>query len=295
ESRIYELKRKNQELEKYRFVLNYKIKELQNQIRPKEEEIKEKKQQLAEMEEELEGLQKINVSLELQTQELKEKLTATNNELDKERNENKKNNSTLNRMRLDIHNAYGIINELKKLKSAIKDLYHKYSMDPAYVSTRKVDEDIQDEFMRQREFLEHTIKVLRKQVSLQTLGRTSEGKIMEEHAELIEEVNHLRRELKYAQHHIRDMESVLGPGARYINPKQAQDKLEAAIKTREAIKQEYDDRMEARKHQKLEAVNEQLKQEVDGLRAQIKEEQMKRVHEEKPKGKEKKVLHHLSY
>lgn len=33
ERRIYELKRKKQELEKYKFVLNYKITELKNQVR----------------------------------------------------------------------------------------------------------------------------------------------------------------------------------------------------------------------------------------------------------------------
>lgn len=32
ERRIYELKRKKQELEKYKFVLNYKITELKNQV-----------------------------------------------------------------------------------------------------------------------------------------------------------------------------------------------------------------------------------------------------------------------
>ena len=37
EKRIFELKRKNQELEKFKFVLDYKIKELKKQIEPKME------------------------------------------------------------------------------------------------------------------------------------------------------------------------------------------------------------------------------------------------------------------
>ena len=36
EKKIYELKKKNQELEKFKFVLDYKIKELNRQIEPRE-------------------------------------------------------------------------------------------------------------------------------------------------------------------------------------------------------------------------------------------------------------------
>lgn len=46
EKRIYELKRKNQELEKFKFVLDYKIKDLKKQIEPREIEIKDMKEQI---------------------------------------------------------------------------------------------------------------------------------------------------------------------------------------------------------------------------------------------------------
>ena len=39
ESRIYELKKKTQELEKFKFVLDYKIKELKRDIGPRELQI----------------------------------------------------------------------------------------------------------------------------------------------------------------------------------------------------------------------------------------------------------------
>lgn len=38
-TRIHELKKKTQELEKFKFVLDYKIKELKRDIGPREEEI----------------------------------------------------------------------------------------------------------------------------------------------------------------------------------------------------------------------------------------------------------------
>jgi len=39
EKKIYQLKKKTQELEKFKFVLDYKIKELKWEIAPKEQEI----------------------------------------------------------------------------------------------------------------------------------------------------------------------------------------------------------------------------------------------------------------
>lgn len=49
EKQIYGLKRKNQELDKFKFVLNYKITELENQLKPKDKEIKDKNEQIQEV------------------------------------------------------------------------------------------------------------------------------------------------------------------------------------------------------------------------------------------------------
>ena len=47
------MKSKTQELEKFKFVLDYKIKELRKQIEPKEREIKMKNKEIEDMEGEL--------------------------------------------------------------------------------------------------------------------------------------------------------------------------------------------------------------------------------------------------
>lgn len=46
ECRIFDLKRKNQELEKFKFVLDYKINELKQQIEPKEAQITSQREQI---------------------------------------------------------------------------------------------------------------------------------------------------------------------------------------------------------------------------------------------------------
>lgn len=46
EARIYDLRKKNQELEKFKFVLNYKIQELKRQILPRKREIQDMREQM---------------------------------------------------------------------------------------------------------------------------------------------------------------------------------------------------------------------------------------------------------
>ena len=41
EKKVYDLKKRNQELEKFKFVLDYRIKELKEQVEPRENEIAE--------------------------------------------------------------------------------------------------------------------------------------------------------------------------------------------------------------------------------------------------------------
>ena len=50
-NRLNELELKNQELEKFKYVLNYKIDELDRLIRPRQEEIERMKNQLLEVNE----------------------------------------------------------------------------------------------------------------------------------------------------------------------------------------------------------------------------------------------------
>ena len=89
EKRTYDLKKKNQgtvlfslsacwannlELEKFKFVLDYKIKELKKQIEPREREIRANQEQIHEMESELERFHKSNTQLELALTESRQKL-----------------------------------------------------------------------------------------------------------------------------------------------------------------------------------------------------------------------------
>ncbi|XP_069498550.1 cilia- and flagella-associated protein 57 [Ambystoma mexicanum] len=231
EKRIYDLKKKNQELEKFKFVLDYKIKELKKQIEPRENEIKEMKEQIQEMESELERFHKQNTKLELNITELGQKLKATNHEMHKEMQKLRDAESVIKRFKTDLHNCVGLIQEPKKLKDTIVELYSKYVQTSDAMEIVGVDSDIHREYSRHREHLEHTVATLQKKLVKDTENHRADNvRIMQENVSLIKEINELRRELKIARQQVHDLESTLGlnrknrkPG---IHDAQATDRLQ---------------------------------------------------------------------
>lgn len=70
--------------------------------------------------------------------------------------------------------------------------------------------DIQQEYARQREYLERTISSLRKKVTKdQTLHRSDNVRIMMENVTLIKEINNLRRDITYVKQKERSAEVAL--------------------------------------------------------------------------------------
>lgn len=240
ERQIYELKRTNQELEKFKFVLNYKITELKNQIEPRDQEIKELKEKIRDMETELVNLHKTTISLELQLHELREKLGAARHELQNEMHRNKRCQQLLKRIRIDLHDASGLVQEPQALKIAITKLYHKYSSSDEFLRSRKADLDAQCEFIKQRDHLERTIASLKRQVFQDRIGSGKDmDKTVEENIILITELNALREELKDARKHVQHMEGLLGLTVKDIKPSEAKRKMEEALYEHEQLRIEY--------------------------------------------------------
>ncbi|XP_043255440.1 cilia- and flagella-associated protein 57 [Colletes gigas] len=240
ELQIYELKRRNQELEKFKFVLNYKITELKNQIEPRDQEIRELKEKIRDMETELVNLHKTNVSLELQLYELREKLGAARREQQNEMHRNNRCQKLLKRIRVDLLDASGLVQDPEALKAAVTKLYHMYSSSDEFLRSRKADLDAQCEFNKQRDHLERTIASLRKQVFQGTSsGGKGIDKTMEENVTLLTELNVLREDLENARKHMLHMEGLLGLAAKDIKPSEAKKKLENACYGYEELQDKY--------------------------------------------------------
>lgn len=79
------MKKKNQELEKFKFVLDYKINEQKKALEPRQQEINSLKEEKTKMESELERFNKQNNQLDLINKEKEDKLEALQKELREER------------------------------------------------------------------------------------------------------------------------------------------------------------------------------------------------------------------
>merc|ERR1711907_829436 len=195
EKRIYDLKKKNQELEKFKFVLDYKIKELRKQIEPKDMEINGMKETIKEMDAELERYNKTNQAFELENSSLQLKLDALQKELLRQRTQLADADALNRRFRTDLEETVQYIQDYKMLKASVKLLYQRHCGEP--VQSTHLDEDVQKEYTRQREYLEKSVENLKRKLAKDTdLHRYEATRFMQENASLIKEINDLRREIK---------------------------------------------------------------------------------------------------
>ncbi|KAM7402726.1 hypothetical protein PAMP_017940 [Pampus punctatissimus] len=203
------LKRKNQELEKLKFVLDFQLNEMKKQTEPQQDNINEKKERIHQLEEELVQMDKSNTQLKLITSDLKLKLRTRDKEMHKEMQKVKDLEMHLQRLRSDLHNCAGFIQEPKKLKDSMQMIYAQYVQTDG-VENSSVDDEIQKTFRRQRDHLERTVASLKTR-----LAKSAEEhekvyvKIMKENVTLITEINELRKELRLARTQVKEYKAQL--------------------------------------------------------------------------------------
>ncbi|NWU97125.1 CFA57 protein, partial [Upupa epops] len=210
EKDIHNLKQKNQELGKFKFVLDYRTQEFQKQMKSRESDIQTMKEQIHEMEKELERLHKESTQLKLNITQLQQKLKATEHEMHRERQRKQSMEILIKRFKTDLHNCVGFIQDSKKMKDSVRELYVKYVHQSDLVEPEAVDTDLQQEYMRQREYLERNLSALKnKVVKDQKIHQASYRQVLQENISLIKEINDLRQELKIAHDQIHNLQSAL--------------------------------------------------------------------------------------
>ncbi|NXJ89257.1 CFA57 protein, partial [Corythaixoides concolor] len=210
EKHIYDLKKKNQQLEKFKSVLDYRIEEFKKQTESRENDIKTMKKQIHEMEGELERFHKESTQLKLSITQLQQKQKATDREMHRERQKKQNMETLIKRFKIDLHHCVGFIQDSKKMKDGIRELYTKYVQQSDTVETEAVDTDLQQEYMRHQEYLERNLAALKKKVVTdQEIHQAAYMRIVQENVSLIKEINDLRQELKVAHIQVHDLQSTL--------------------------------------------------------------------------------------
>ncbi|CAE8610875.1 unnamed protein product [Polarella glacialis] len=196
EGRIYDLKKQNQELEKFKFVLDYKIKELKAQIDPKNDSIAEMKKQIQAMDADLEDYHRKNTQLQVNIVQLQNRQRSLQEDIVSQRKKMTDCQTVIKRFKTDLHECVQFIQEPKLLKDSVTALYKKYV--PNGVKKQELDSDIQREYNRQRDYLEKSVESLKKKLLKDSdVHRQDNTRILQENVSLIREINDLRREIDY--------------------------------------------------------------------------------------------------
>ncbi|CAG5984446.1 unnamed protein product [Menidia menidia] len=204
------LKKKNQELEKLKFVIGCQLEELKKQIIPQQEDINEKKKRIHQLEEELVQIDKSNTQLKFTVSDLRLKLRTRDKEMHKEIQRVKDLETLLGRLKSDLHKCIEFIQEPKKLKDNVQLIYSRYISNMGSVEKSSVDDEIQRAFRYQRDHLEKTVNGLKMK-----LAKSAEEhekvyvKIMKENMTLITEINGLRKELQSVRAQAKDYKAQL--------------------------------------------------------------------------------------
>ncbi|XP_068451125.1 cilia- and flagella-associated protein 57 [Clinocottus analis] len=202
---ICNLKKKNQELEKLKFILDFQLSELNNKAKTQEDDINEKKQQLHQLEEELVQIDKSNTQLKVTISDMGLKLRTKDKEMHKERLIAQDTETHLQRLKSDLHDCVGFIQEPRKLKESVQTIYARYVSQADVVKKSSVDEDIQKAFTRQRDYQEKIVNSLKARLARAAAEHEKVNmKMMKEKETLFTKNNELRKELNLARARVKN-------------------------------------------------------------------------------------------
>lgn len=195
ERAIYELKKDNQELDKFKFVLDYQIKELKRQIEPRENEIADMKDAVRRMDAQLELFHRDNGARKQEALQLRATLQEKQTQIRRQRQLYRQTQAELSALCNDLSEIVAFIQEPLVLKDAVKRCYQTHVTEK--IQAAEVDPDVSKEYRRQQAYLDKSVAVLQKKLSRDLLSRRNDNmRLMQENVALIKEINKLRREIK---------------------------------------------------------------------------------------------------
>ena len=192
QARIDTLHKKTQELEKFKFVLDYKIKELKRDIGPREFEILKLKEQTTKMDQEISHFTKINLNLKLIVEDLKMRQEGLQTEDKKQKKKLEEQGRYKKKFKDDVYECFTVANDYKGLKGAVIRLHKKYVKEEFKTDTDEAD--IEKEYSNKRHYLEKSVDNERKCISKNSQTyRKANNKYMKENVDLLDMINELRK------------------------------------------------------------------------------------------------------
>lgn len=194
EQKIHTLMKKTQELEKFKFVLDYKIKELKRDIGPREVEIQKLKEQTSKMEQEIIHFRKVNNNLLLIVDDLKLNQNGLQKEVANQIDKLEEQERYMKKFKDDVYDCMQYINQYKPLKQSIVRLHKKYVKEE--IKFDQGEADPEKEYSNKRYYLEQSVDNERRVISKNSdTYRKGNNKMMKENVILLGVINGLRKEV----------------------------------------------------------------------------------------------------
>lgn len=188
-------------------MLDYKIHELDRQIKPREKTIKLIDEQVGQMNQELDKYKRDNTKLLVGSpktrgvRELKLKLAALEADEAKIKAVSRQNMEMMGFFRRDLHKVYQIMDKPNELVKGVKRLYQEYGKadlaDAGSSNSKGAKIDVHEEYQRFRTYLERSVESLECKIQKDaSQHRYENARIVQENVALIREINELKREIR---------------------------------------------------------------------------------------------------
>ena len=167
EKKIYQLKKKTQELDKFKYVLDYKIKELKRDIAPREMEITRLKKETQEMDKNLKHYNKINANLGYIVDDLRTRQENMQDLIRKNRSKIRANDIFIKGFTNAVYRTVQFIDDFDLLKRSVNENLYPYVKDQE-IKNVEIDPDIKKEYENQKRYLENSVNSLKKRLEKET-------------------------------------------------------------------------------------------------------------------------------
>ena len=201
EKKINKLKKKNQNLEKHKFVLDYKIKSLKKQIEPRQNKILSMKDKVKSLDVELETLHKKKWYFEIDHKYIKSDMHKIQKIINGKKEKYKKLVLITSKFGYDLSQIIEFIQDPIKMKQYFNEkMYNKNKKGSLMVYVDKnfdINKNVLEEYQRQRQHLILCVNSLKKKLAKQSkVNRKENYEIMMKNVKYMTEIQELRKELK---------------------------------------------------------------------------------------------------
>ncbi|KAI1900167.1 hypothetical protein AGOR_G00047220 [Albula goreensis] len=197
---ITKLRKMITDLEKSKFLMDYKNKELLNKIEPNERTIETMRERIQEMESELEETERENSQMELMISELRLRLKASDTEKRQEMQRASDIDIRMQRLKSDLQHCVEFIQDPKKLKEGILMLHKNYLESSDVECIHRQDAELQANthqiFFEREDMARNALCAIKNKMARDTdMHQTYTFRMMKENIALMTEINSLRYKL----------------------------------------------------------------------------------------------------